>query len=244
MVDVSTRPHHLSQPGSEADSFKRPWRRRRTALLLLALLVPLAIWAKLLPNVGAEHAVPFSGVTLSFDGRTLSLIPAARCLATITHRAEESPTAIRILVHVKNDYRGPGPACGPGVTVHLRHPLGRRVVIDESTDNKVGVALPMYGMIVGKLVIATTKGAVSVPGIVSLIGAAGGVRRFGTDANGTFTVPSSVGSYVFSGHSPRFTTAVQAPGSSDRTVKGTCHSASFEVGARRTIHVAIVCRRP
>jgi len=243
VVDVSTPPHHLSQPGHGSDSSKRPWRGRAAALLVLALLAGLLIWAKLLPNVGANHVAPIDSATLSWDGRTLSLWPQARCLATITDRVVESATAVRILVHVKNNYSGQGPSCRSGVTVHLRSPLGQRKVIDQSTGKLLSVALPTNGVIVGKLVIETSEGAVAVPGTVSLTEIGGGVRTFGTDANGTFTVPSPVGAYFFTGHSPRFTVTEHAPGAHDVTVKGTCHSATFTLTTRQTIHVTIVCQR-
>jgi hypothetical protein len=116
------------------------------------------------------------------------------------------------------------------------------VVIDESTGKVVSVALPTYGMIVGRLVIATPKAEVPVPGTVSLIGASSGARRFGTDENGTFIIPSSVGIYVFSGHSPRSTVGAHPGSARNETTKGTCHSAPFAIKKRETIHVTIVCK--
>ena len=144
MVDMVTRPHHLSSVDPSTDRSRVRLRRWAPAATLLALILGFGVWALRLPNKQAEHTVSIIGdYVASPDSRTIGLSVAAGCTANrvVTARVDESPSAIRVTVRAKNDYTPPGEPvnlCLPGVVVHLHSPLGRRAVFDASTGKVVG----------------------------------------------------------------------------------------------------------
>ena len=112
--------------------------------MLLAVLLSCGILTGCGPNKQAEHTVAILRESLNPppDGRTIFLGVAAGCTANrvVTAHVEESPSTIRILARAKNAYIPSGqatPLCMPGVVVHLRSPLGRRVLIDASTGKVI-----------------------------------------------------------------------------------------------------------
>ena len=143
MVDVSTRPHHLSSGDASTDGSRVSLRRWAPAAILLALVLAFGLWALRMPNKQAEHTVSIVGdYVASPDSRTVGLAVAAGCTENrvVTAHVDESPSTIRVTVRAKNDYTRPGEAanlCLPIVELHLRSPLGSRAIIDGSTGKVV-----------------------------------------------------------------------------------------------------------
>jgi hypothetical protein len=61
------------------------------------------------------------------------------CNAELAVAVHETDSEVRIAVTAKNDETGHD--CADGARIHLRQPLGERVVIDESTDATVKVKI-------------------------------------------------------------------------------------------------------